>query len=95
MEAKIQSPVPDHSRLRVKIDETLMNDIIKADSYLENETADDRAERVYEHNCNRRELKLYNLLRQVVGDANSALHTTRIRLRLVEEGKGLYLEMDI
>jgi hypothetical protein len=95
MEPKIQSPVPEHSRIRVKIDEELMEAIIKADSFLESDTQDDRARRVYEHNCNRRELKLYNLLRQVVGDTNAILRTTRIRLRIVEEGKGMYLEMDI
>jgi len=95
MAGPVQSPISHHSRVRVKIDEGLMKDVISSDTFLEAEDADERAKRIYEHNCNRRELKLYNLLRKMVHDFNRELSSTRIRLRIVEEGEGLYLEMDI
>ncbi len=89
------SPLAHHSNVRIKVNETLLRDIIAADTFLEVEEKDEKGTRVYEHNCNRRELKLYNLLRSVVHDFNKNLTSTRIKLRLVEEGSGLYIEMDI
>ena len=95
MEKKFQSPVLNHSQVRIKVSEDLMKSIISADSFLERDEPSDKEKRTYEHNCNRRELKLYNLLRQVVGDFNTSLSSTRIKLRIIEEGDGFYLEMDI
>ena len=95
MAKTFQSPISEHGKVRVKVDESLMSDIIAADTCTEVQEMDKRLERIYEHNCNRRELKLYNLLRKMVQDFNSELSTTRIKMRLIEEGQGMYIEMDI
>ncbi|MDZ7815763.1 MAG: hypothetical protein U5N86_07095 [Planctomycetota bacterium] len=95
MSDKLQTPVREHAKVRIKVDEELLEAVKSADSALEMDLDDEKIKRFYEHNCNRRELKLYNLLKQVVGDFNEALSSTRIRMRIIEEGQGLYLEMDI
>ncbi|MFA4985231.1 MAG: hypothetical protein WC712_01480 [Candidatus Brocadiia bacterium] len=95
MTKTFSSSTGDHAVIRVKIDEQLMREIIGADTYLELENKDEKATRSYDHNCNRRELKLFNLLRTMVRDCNSELASTRLKMRIIEEGEGIYLEMDI
>ena len=95
MSDKVQTPLREHAKVRIKVDEELLDAVKSADSALEMDLEDEKLKRVYEHNCNRRELKLYNLLKQIVGDFNNSLSSTRIRMRIIEEGNGLYMEMDI
>ena len=81
--------------VRVKINEEIMKKIIFADTCQENEgNNDSRMERLYEHTCNLRETQIYKLLQNYVAQMNEKLKLRRECMRVVDEGKGIYLELE-
>jgi hypothetical protein len=78
--------------VRVKLDAATLKKIIEADSYVDKD--DDGDKRLYEYNCNLRELETYNLLKKMVFAMNDQLKNRQERMRLIEEGDGLYVELE-
>ncbi len=79
--------------VRVKLEAQTLQKIIEADSFVD-KGGDDTSRRLYEYNCNARELEVYNLLKKMVFDLNDGLKVRQERIRLIEEGDGLYIELD-
>lgn len=81
--------------VRVKINEEIMKKIIYADTYQENEAGkDSHSARLYEHTCNLRETQVYKLLQDYVAQMNEKLKMRRERMRVVDEGHGIYIELE-
>lgn len=79
--------------VKVKLEGATLKKIIEADSFID-KGGDDTARRLYEYNCNARELEVYNLLKKMVHDLNEGLKVRQERVRLIDEGDGLYVELD-
>ncbi len=88
----MQEAIRSKPTIKVKLDEEIMNKIIKADSF--NEVGGDESRRkLYEHNCNLRELEIYKLFKKFVQQMNEKLKMRQEKMRLIEEGDGLYIEI--
>lgn len=86
-----------HSKesVRVKISEEILKKIIYADTHQEHDgESNSRLERLYEHTCNLRETQIYKLLQDFVAQMNDRLKMRRERMRVVDEGQGIYIELE-
>ena len=80
----------------VEIDKGALKKIVEADSFLNmNAETKKKYEEMYEVNCNIRELQVYKLLQKMVADMNEVLKGKPEKLRLFDEGDGLYMELGI
>ncbi len=80
----------------VEIDKTALKKIVEADSFQKmNVETKKKYEEMYEVNCNIRELQVYKLLQKMVADMNDLLKGKPEKLRLFDEGDGLYIELGI
>jgi hypothetical protein len=80
----------------VEIDKEALKKIVEADSFLNmNIETKKKYQEVYDLNCNIRELQIYKLLQKMVADMNQLLKGRPERLRLFDEGEGLYLELGL
>jgi hypothetical protein len=80
----------------VEIDKEAMKKIVEADSFLNmNVETKKKYQEIYELNCNIRELQVYKLLQKMVADMNQHLKGRSEKLRLFDEGEGLFLELGL
>lgn len=80
----------------VEIDKEALKKIVEADSFLNmNIETKKKYQEVYDLNCNIRELQVYKLLQKMVADMNQHLKGRPERLRLFDEGEGLFLELGL
>lgn len=80
----------------VEIDKEAMKKIVEADSFLNmNVETKKKYQEVYDLNCNIRELQVYKLLQKMVADMNQHLKGRPEKLRLFDEGEGLFLELGL
>ena len=80
----------------VEIDKGALKKIVEADSFLNmNAETKKKYQEVYELNCNIRELQVYKLLQKMVADMNHHLKGRSEKLRLFDEGEGLFLELGL
>lgn len=80
----------------VEINKEALKKIVEADSFTNmNVETKKKYMEVYELNCNIRELQVYKLLQKVVADMNELLKGKPEKLRLFDEGNGLFLELSI
>lgn len=80
----------------VEIDKNALKKIVEADSFLNmNVETKKKYQEIYELNCNIRELQIYKMLQKMVADMNQHLKGRPERLRLFDEGEGLFLELGL
>lgn len=80
----------------VEIDKVALTKIVEADSFHNmNMETKKKYQEIYELNCNIRELQVFKLLQKIVADMNALLKGRPEKLRLYDEGEGLYLELGL
>ncbi len=80
----------------VEIDKDALKKIVEADSFLNmNVETKKKYQEIYELNCNIRELQIYKMLQKMVADMNQHLKGRSEKLRLFDEGEGLFLELGL
>ena len=80
----------------VQIDKAALKKIIEADSFTNmNAETKKKYEEIYELNCNIRELQVFKLLQKMVADMNGLLKGKPEKLRIFDEGEGLFLELSM
>ena len=81
-------------RQAVEIDKIALSKIVEADCFTNmNPETRKKYQDVYDLNCNIRELQVYKLLQKMVADMNELLKGKPEKLRLFDEGVGLFLEL--
>ncbi len=78
----------------VQVSKSVLEKIIEADTFT-SMTAEEKKkyQKMFELNSNIREMLVYKLLQRIVADMNEVLKGKPEKLRLLDEGDGLYLEL--
>lgn len=78
--------------LTVRLDPDILDELIYGGESERNATRDPARQADYERTCALRELQVYRLMRSVVSEFNTKSKGRRERMKLVEEGEGLFIE---
>jgi hypothetical protein len=80
----------------VEIDKAALQKIVEADTFSKMTSEEKKKyQDIYDLNCNIRELQVFKLLQKVVADMNGLLKGRPEKLRLFDEGNGLFLELGL